>query len=231
MIIDIYVRTIEHDLWLRKRFWCFWNKFINISCDFAWIFRISRLCFQKSVPHVSLHFRSLFYFLTVLKICFNFMAKNGEKAYLAREQSRFFRPGGGALGARDDEKSQSSDDVEDVDADGRGCMPTGHVLRICLMLLHYYLFIQKLPALIGAYWEGSWIHVKIPEESTICSTLLGGWFLNWFNPNSLLLRCKLVSSPIYRSSNLERWISSGKVDRGFQFSRLFHTGSCFCGRR
>ena len=38
------------------------------------------------------------------------------QAYLAREQSRFFRPGGGALG-RDDEKSQSSDDLEDLDAD------------------------------------------------------------------------------------------------------------------
>ena len=33
----------------------FWNKFINSYCDFAWIFRISRLCFQKSVPRFSLH--------------------------------------------------------------------------------------------------------------------------------------------------------------------------------
>lgn len=44
------------------------------------------------------------------------MAKKIGQAYLEREQSRFFRPGGGALG-RDDEKSQSSDDVEDLDAD------------------------------------------------------------------------------------------------------------------
>lgn len=33
----------------------FWNKFINSYCDFAWIFRISRLCFQKSVPRFSPH--------------------------------------------------------------------------------------------------------------------------------------------------------------------------------
>lgn len=63
------------------------------------------------------------------------MAKKIGQAYLEREQSRFFRPGGGALG-RDDEKSQSSDDVEDLDVDmGRPGVPTGHCFENALMLL------------------------------------------------------------------------------------------------
>lgn len=95
------------------------------------------------------------------------MAKKIGQAYLEREQSRFFRPGGGALG-RDDEKSQSSDDVEDLDADmGRPGGKNRAPFWECPDVVDYSVFIQKLPALIVVYWEGSWIHFKIPEKINI----------------------------------------------------------------
>ena len=114
----------------------FWNKFINnYYCDFAWIFRISRLCFQKSVPRFSLHkFLGLNWQFWKSFSTSTSWQKIGQ-AYLEREQSRFFRLGGGALG-RDDETSQSSDDVEDLDVDmGRPGVPTGHRFENALMLL------------------------------------------------------------------------------------------------
>lgn len=107
---------------------------------------------------------------------FNVVAKKIGQAYLEREQSRFFRPGGGALG-RDDEKSQSSDDVEDLDVDmGRPGVPTGYCFENALMLL-IILYLSKNYQLWLLYIERDHGYIsRFRKKSIIGSTLLVGGF-------------------------------------------------------
>lgn len=122
------------------------------------------------------------------------MAKKIGQAYLEREQSRFFRPGGGALG-RDDEKSQSSDDVEDLDADmGRPGVPAGHVVDYSVFI-HTSFDCCILRGITDTFQDSirinNWIYIT------------SGWFQMALIQINYFCGVNLVLSPIYRSSNLE----------------------------